>query len=180
MTDKANELTFQNDMIEQLVADGWLLGTPDGYNRELALYEEEVFGLNVFGHQAEMKKESSGHKEASSGHKEESSGSKEASSGHSEVLKEHIETLRSIAAPVASAQRASKDLVVSTILQLCQGRYLSLAELAELLGRDPHTLRKNFIRVMLGEQQLLAEHPNIKTHPKQRYITAEPKAEEHI
>ena len=134
---------------------------------------KEVFGLNVFGDQAEAKRESSGHKEPSSG-------SKEASSGHSEVLQEHIETLRSIAEPVASTQRASKSLVVSTILQLCQGRYLSLAELAELLERDPDTLRKNFIRVMLGEQQLLAEHPNIKTHPKQRYVTAEPKAEEHI
>lgn len=38
MTDKANELTFQNDMIEDLVANGWLLGTPEGYGRELALW----------------------------------------------------------------------------------------------------------------------------------------------
>jgi type I restriction enzyme R subunit len=45
MTDKANELTFQNDMIAQLVANGWLLGKPEGYNRELALYEEDVLGF---------------------------------------------------------------------------------------------------------------------------------------
>ena len=45
MTDKANELTFQNDMIDQLVENGWLLGTPEGYNRELALYEEDVLGF---------------------------------------------------------------------------------------------------------------------------------------
>ncbi|MFU8848902.1 MAG: type I restriction endonuclease subunit R [Opitutales bacterium] len=45
MTDKANELTFQNDVIEQLVANGWLLGTPAGYNRESALYEEDVLGF---------------------------------------------------------------------------------------------------------------------------------------
>jgi type I restriction enzyme R subunit len=45
MNDKANELTFQNDMIAQLVANGWLLGTPDGYNRELALYEEDLLGF---------------------------------------------------------------------------------------------------------------------------------------
>lgn len=42
---KANELTFQNDMINQLVANGWLLGKPEGYNRELALYEEDVLGF---------------------------------------------------------------------------------------------------------------------------------------
>jgi type I restriction enzyme R subunit len=32
-------------MIRQLVANGWLLGKPDNYNRELALYEEDVLGF---------------------------------------------------------------------------------------------------------------------------------------
>ncbi len=45
MTNKANELTFQNDMIRQLVANGWLLGNPENYNRELALYEEDLLGF---------------------------------------------------------------------------------------------------------------------------------------
>ena len=42
---KANELTFQNDMIKQLLDNGWLLGKPESYNRELALYEEDVLGF---------------------------------------------------------------------------------------------------------------------------------------
>jgi type I restriction enzyme R subunit len=42
---KANELTFQNDMIQQLLANGWLLGKPEHYNRQLALYEEDVLGF---------------------------------------------------------------------------------------------------------------------------------------
>jgi type I restriction enzyme R subunit len=42
---KANELTFQNDMIRQLIANGWLLGKPENYNRELALYEEDLLGF---------------------------------------------------------------------------------------------------------------------------------------
>ncbi len=33
----ASEFTFQNDMINELVANGWLLGKPEGYNREQAL-----------------------------------------------------------------------------------------------------------------------------------------------
>jgi len=41
----ASEFAFQNDMIKQLVSNGWLLGKPDGYNRELALYEEDVLGF---------------------------------------------------------------------------------------------------------------------------------------
>ena len=42
---KANELTFQNDMIRHLLANGWLLGKPENYNRELALYPEDVLGF---------------------------------------------------------------------------------------------------------------------------------------
>mgnify|MGYP000210693993 CR=1 FL=1 len=42
---KSQESVFQNDIINQMIANGWLLGTPDGYNRELALYEEDVLGF---------------------------------------------------------------------------------------------------------------------------------------
>lgn len=41
----ASEFAFQNEMIQQLVANGWLLGDPKKYNRELALYEEDVLGF---------------------------------------------------------------------------------------------------------------------------------------
>ena len=43
--DKSTEYVFQNDMIQQLLDSGWLLGKPEGYNRELALYEEDVLGF---------------------------------------------------------------------------------------------------------------------------------------
>ncbi|WP_428354036.1 type I restriction endonuclease subunit R [Methyloprofundus sp.] len=45
MDNKANESAFQNDIINQLVANGWLLGQPVHYNRKLALYEEDVLGF---------------------------------------------------------------------------------------------------------------------------------------
>ena len=41
----AKELHFQNDIIKQMIANGWQLGTPAGYNRELALYEEDLLGF---------------------------------------------------------------------------------------------------------------------------------------
>ncbi len=40
-----SELAFQNEMIQQLVANGWLLGKPNAYNRELALYSDDVLGF---------------------------------------------------------------------------------------------------------------------------------------
>tara|TARA_R110001599_G_scaffold310115_1_gene517211 strand:- start:752 stop:4033 length:3282 start_codon:yes stop_codon:yes gene_type:complete len=43
--DKSTEFLFQNDMIQQLLSNGWLLGDPKKYNRELALYEEDVLGF---------------------------------------------------------------------------------------------------------------------------------------
>ena len=44
-SDKATEFVFQNDMIKQLLDNGWLLGKPENYNHELALYEEDVLGF---------------------------------------------------------------------------------------------------------------------------------------
>ena len=41
----ASEFAFQNEMIQQLLSSGWLLGDPKKYNRELALYEEDVLGF---------------------------------------------------------------------------------------------------------------------------------------
>ncbi|MBT3487376.1 MAG: type I restriction endonuclease subunit R [Desulfobacula sp.] len=45
MADKSNERVFQNDIIEQLKTNGWLLGKPENYNRELALYSEDLLGF---------------------------------------------------------------------------------------------------------------------------------------
>ena len=42
---QTNEFTFQSDMIKQLLANGWLLGKRENYNRELALYSEDVLGF---------------------------------------------------------------------------------------------------------------------------------------
>lgn len=41
----ASEFAFQNEMIQQLVANDWLLGKPEHYNRELALYSEDLLGF---------------------------------------------------------------------------------------------------------------------------------------
>ena len=45
MTDKSNEYIFQNDMFKQLVNNAWLLGKLENYNRELALYSEDLLGF---------------------------------------------------------------------------------------------------------------------------------------
>mgnify|MGYP000692876000 CR=1 FL=1 len=42
MSDKAQEKIFQNDILDQMLSQGWLLGESKNYNRELALYPEDV------------------------------------------------------------------------------------------------------------------------------------------
>ena len=42
---KSNELAFQNDMLKHLLTTGWLLGKAEHYNRELALYPEDLLGF---------------------------------------------------------------------------------------------------------------------------------------
>lgn len=42
MKDTTQERVFQDDIISQMVANGWVQGTGEGYNRESALYEVDV------------------------------------------------------------------------------------------------------------------------------------------
>jgi type I restriction enzyme R subunit len=45
MSDQASERIFQDDILRQLQAQGWLLGASERYNRELALYPEDALGF---------------------------------------------------------------------------------------------------------------------------------------
>jgi len=45
MSQQASERTFQDNIIQQLLAQGWLLGSSDKYHRALALYPEDVLGF---------------------------------------------------------------------------------------------------------------------------------------
>ncbi len=42
---KGSEYKFQNEIIQEMLVNGWKLGEPSGYNRELALYPEDLVGF---------------------------------------------------------------------------------------------------------------------------------------
>lgn len=52
----AREIIFQDEMIAQMVAAGWQLGTPAGYNRALAIYTEDLIGFVKDTQDAEWQK----------------------------------------------------------------------------------------------------------------------------
>ena len=56
MNDKTRECSFQDDVINQFVANGWLLGASENYNRELALYPEDLLGFVKETQEAEWEK----------------------------------------------------------------------------------------------------------------------------
>ncbi|WP_019613511.1 type I restriction endonuclease subunit R [Psychromonas ossibalaenae] len=45
MTDKSQERIFQDDILAQMQAQGWLLGQSNRYNKQLALYPEDVIAF---------------------------------------------------------------------------------------------------------------------------------------
>jgi type I restriction enzyme R subunit len=45
MSSKAQEVVFQNDILDQMQSHGWLLGESKKYNKELALYPEDLISF---------------------------------------------------------------------------------------------------------------------------------------
>jgi type I restriction enzyme R subunit len=45
MTNKAQEVVFQNDILDQMQSHGWLLGESKNYNKELALYPKDLISF---------------------------------------------------------------------------------------------------------------------------------------
>lgn len=114
--------------------------------------------------------ENSTHAEKSSTHPEESSTHPEEDSTQTEApgLQDQ---LKSIAEPVRKKKAASRELVRATILQLCTGRYLTLQELADLLARNPRTLRTHYMPALVAEGLLKLKYPATPNHPRQAYRT---------
>ncbi len=82
-----------------------------------------------------------------------------------------LEELKSIAAPVGIKKRAPRTMVESVILQLCDGRELTLETLVELLNRSVDVVRKNYLQPMIKDRRLLYRYPRIPNHPDQAYTT---------
>ncbi len=92
------------------------------------------------------------------------------SSEHYDTSSEHYEHLRQIAAPVRQKRRANKKLVQKVVRELCSEDYLSLRTLAQLLGREPDSIRNHYVNPMLSEGLLQLKYPQQPNHSQQAYI----------
>ncbi|NOU34901.1 MAG: AAA family ATPase [Polyangiaceae bacterium] len=91
---------------------------------------------------------------------------------HSDPSFQHSEELMRLAAPFRAKRRMSGAEMEAGLLQLCDGRFLTVAELARLTGRSADTLRNHHLTRMVSEGKLRLQHPDQPTHPVQAYTKA--------
>ena len=82
--------------------------------------------------------------------------------------------LTRLAEPVSTRQRAQPELVRKTILTLCDGHYLGLRVLADLLSRRDRggaDLRQRILNPLVKEGLLMRAYPR-PNDPRQAYRSA--------
>ncbi|MCB9199002.1 MAG: putative DNA binding domain-containing protein [Flavobacteriales bacterium] len=72
---------------------------------------------------------------------------------------------------IRSSKRADRSTMRQTILALCSGRYLSLDDLARLLGRQQEGIRDGYVSPMYKEGLLERRYPDKPNHRDQAYRT---------
>jgi ATP-dependent DNA helicase RecG len=107
----------------------------------------------------------------SSEHYEGSSEHYEGSSEHYTSDSEHYRHLLAIAGPVREKGRANKSLVERTILVLCGEDFIPLRTLADLLNREPDSVRNHYVGPMVKHGLLEPRFPRHPNHPQQGYRT---------
>lgn len=82
-----------------------------------------------------------------------------------------VTILRQKAVPVSGSSRSVPELVRQTVLALCEGRYLGLRALTDLLNRrDDKDLRTRILNPLLASGALLPAYPKAND-PRQAYIS---------
>ena len=83
------------------------------------------------------------------------------------------EEWKAAAARVAGKGKVSREEMEAAILQLCDGRFLTLAQLAALLDRAPVSLRSKTLTPLIRAGRLRYQYPNTPNRPDQAYTAAE-------
>lgn len=79
--------------------------------------------------------------------------------------------LRSLAEAIRSTKRADREKMEEAILALCQGRFLSLDDLARLLGRQQEGIRDKYVSPLTKQGRLARRFPEKPNHRDQAYRT---------
>ena len=78
------------------------------------------------------------------------------------------------AASARTKKRLDRDAMSMAILSVCDGRYVRLSVLADLLQRNADGLRKGHLDSLVKDQRIRRAFPGTPTHEMQSYRTAKP------
>ncbi|MFC5520872.1 RNA-binding domain-containing protein [Polaromonas jejuensis] len=70
-------------------------------------------------------------------------------------------------------RRLDPEAMSRVILSVCEGRYIRLSVLAELLDRNPDSLRRNYLDTLVKDHRIRRAFPGTPTHEMQSYRAAE-------
>ncbi|OAT75198.1 hypothetical protein A9B99_16945 [Mangrovibacter phragmitis] len=73
------------------------------------------------------------------------------------------------AVPRERLRLGDKELMKSVILSVCQGQYISVAALGQILNRNPNALRQQYLKPLVEQGALKLAFPQYKNDPKQGY-----------
>ena len=88
-----------------------------------------------------------------------------------ELTAEELAMLTMHAAPSFSLERLPANETRWIIVALCDGRFLTAAEIGELMSRNPISLRSRFLTPMVEEGLLVRKFPNEPNRPDQAYTS---------
>lgn len=73
------------------------------------------------------------------------------------------------AVPRKKLRLKNKDQMNTVILTVCQGHFISVSALGEILNRNPNALRQQYLKQLVDHGQLKLAFPQYKNHSKQGY-----------
>jgi len=89
----------------------------------------------------------------------------------SEALRSRLEGM---ASEPRSKGKVDRQVLIDAVLQLCEGRFVTLRCLAELVSRKPDTLRDQYLKILVRQRQLNLAFPKTPNHERQAYTTVRP------
>ena len=109
--------------------------------------------------------------EGNSQHLKDNSQHLPAGSQHLGELAPQWATLMEIARPVREKGKAPQNAVREIIVKLCEGRFLTVRNLGDLLDRDSNSLLNHYLKHMVAGGILELRFADKLNHPQQAYRT---------
>jgi ATP-dependent DNA helicase RecG len=89
----------------------------------------------------------------------------------SEALRSRLEVM---ASEPRSKGKVDRQMLIDVGLHLCEGRFVTLRCLAELVKRKPDTLRDQYLKTLVRQRKIRLAFPKTPNHERQACTTVKP------